>query len=109
MTPSSQEKKGRAKHSAEPREAGSILLSHFPDGETVASSAQAPQPVLTGCGSHPGYTASVSTQVPVGYGPSIPTWGSQPVADLPGKEAQIAQRKPLYDDAKCIICQATKQ
>lgn len=92
MPPSSQEKKGRAKHSAEPREAGSIPLPHFPDGEMVALSAQAPQPVLTGCGSHPGYTASVSTQV----------------ADLLGKEAQIAQRKPLYD-AKRIICQATKQ
>ena len=52
LTPSSQEKRGGAKHGARPHEAGSVPLAHVPDEETVALRAQAPQPALTGCGSH---------------------------------------------------------
>ena len=43
LTPSSQEKRGRAKHGARPHEAGSVPLAHVPDEETVALRAQAPQ------------------------------------------------------------------
>ena len=64
--------KGGVKHGAKPHEAGSVPSAHFPNEETVASSAQAPQPVLTGCGSRQA-TQSVSTQVPMGCGPSSPT------------------------------------
>lgn len=95
VTPSSQEKKGGVKHGAKPHEAGRVPSAHFPNEETVASSAQAPQPVLTGCGSHQA-TQSVSTQVPVGCGLSIPTWEvSRWPASLGRKHGQLREGLPM--------------